>query len=77
MRLKIQKRQPYAIKNILSQEKVADLLQAVQGHAQAVAQAQGQGQADRLQVQDKEDLQARDNIAPRNGGFLLGVDKFI
>ena len=69
MRLKIQKRLLYASKNILSEEQVADLLQAVQAHAQAVAQAQGQGQADRLQVQDKEDLQALDNIAPRNGGF--------
>jgi hypothetical protein len=43
MRLKIQKRLPYAIKNILSWGKVGDSLQAVQVHAQAVAQAQGQG----------------------------------
>ena len=57
-------------------EKVADSLQAVQVHAQATQQAQGQGLADRLQAEDKGGYQDLDNIAPRNGGFLLGVDKF-
>jgi len=64
------------MKNILPLERVAVLHKAVQDHAQAIQQAAGQGLADRLQAEDKRDYQDLDNIAPRNGGFLLGVDNF-
>ena len=59
------------MKNILPLERVAVLHKAVQDHAQAIQQAAGQGLADRLQAEDKRDYQDLDNIAPRNGGFLL------
>jgi len=64
------------MKNIPSLERVAVLHKAVQDHAQAIQQAAGQGLADRLQAEDKGGYQDLDNIAPRNGGFLLGVDNF-